>query len=232
MTAVSSNRPCNRTVNRIRTGCGSVGLGQFPVGQILLRGAAAHGGLDIVSARRNGVSAPNAARPSPGIEKFRIRFDDPVRVHRLGARGIRAIRNPLRRPKEWEIRQAVTILRETADDNRSGFGAGTQAEGDSGRCARPPPDVEIDASGDVDGQPVDGPAQGVSRGQGWRPVTSMQLGDDRAQVGSGPDIIDHRIGHGLPFGVSSRPTLTAKSFRTNREPSIYLTVASILRPGS
>ena len=111
-------------------GCGSVGLEQFPVGQILLHGAAAHGGLDIVPARRNGVSAPCAARPSPGIEKFRIRFDDPVRVHRLGTRGIRAIRNPLRRPKDREIRQAVAIRRETADDNRSGFGAGTQAEHD------------------------------------------------------------------------------------------------------
>ena len=134
-----------------KAGCGSAGLGQFPVGQILLCGAAAHGGLDIVSARRNGVSAPYAARPSPGIEKFRIRFDDPVRVHRLGARGIRAIRNPLRRPKEWEIRQAAAIRRETADDNRSDFGAGIQGENRAGRRIKPLPDAETEDARDIDG---------------------------------------------------------------------------------
>ena len=42
----------------------------------------------------------------------------------LDTRGIRAIRNPLTCPKDWEIRQAVAIRRETEDDNRSDFGAG------------------------------------------------------------------------------------------------------------
>ena len=78
---------------RIRLFTGSVGLGQFPVGQILLHGAPARGSLDIVAARRNGVFAPYAARPSPGIEYFRIRFDDPVRVHRLDTRGTEAVHN-------------------------------------------------------------------------------------------------------------------------------------------
>ena len=132
---------------------GFVVMGQFPVGQILLHGAAAHGDLDIVPARRNGVSAPCAARPSPGIEKFRIRFDDPVRVHRLGARGTEAIRNPLRRPKYWEIRQAVAIRRETADDNRSDFGAGTQGGCGSRSLNRPSPGMEMARPG-VDGDPA------------------------------------------------------------------------------
>ena len=39
-------------------------------------------------------------------------------------RGIRAIRNPLTCPKDWEIRQAIAIRRETEDDNRSDFAAG------------------------------------------------------------------------------------------------------------
>ena len=87
-----------------------------------------------VSARRNDVSAPYAARRSPNIEKIHIRFDDPIRVYRLGARGTEAIRNPLRRPKDLDVRQSVAIRRETADDNRSRFGAGTQPGGGAGLC--------------------------------------------------------------------------------------------------
>ena len=123
--------PERRHVARIRLFTGTVGLGQFPVGQILLRGTPAPGRLEIVAARRNGAFAPCAARPSPGIEKFRIRFDDPVGVHPSRPRGMRAIHDPPRRPKDREIRQAVAILRETADDNHPDFGAGTQAEGGS-----------------------------------------------------------------------------------------------------
>ena len=76
------------------------------------------------AAHRNGVSAPCAARPRPGIEKFRIRFDDPARVHRSGARGTGAVRNPLRRPKDRGIRQAVATHRETGDGNRPTLGPG------------------------------------------------------------------------------------------------------------
>ena len=36
---------------------------------------------------RTGASAPRAARPGPGIEKFHIRVDDSARVRRSGARG-------------------------------------------------------------------------------------------------------------------------------------------------
>ena len=125
-----------------RPACGFVVLGQFPVGRKLPHGAAAHGGPDIVPARRNGVSAPCAARPGPGIEKLRIRFDDPVRVHSSGGHGIRAIRNPLRRPKDRGIRQAVAIRRETADDNRSDFGAGTQGREGPVRWIKPSPIAE------------------------------------------------------------------------------------------
>ena len=37
--------------------------------------------LDIVAAFRNGHLPPGAARSGPGLEKSRMRFDDPVRVH-------------------------------------------------------------------------------------------------------------------------------------------------------
>ena len=39
----------------------------------------------VVSACRNSPMPPCAVRPCPGIEKFRIRLDDPVRAHRSGA---------------------------------------------------------------------------------------------------------------------------------------------------
>ena len=86
-------------------------FGAIPVGRILLHGAAAHGRLDVVSASRNGPSPTYAAYPSPAIEKFDIRFDDPVRVHRFSARGTGAIHALSRHQKN---RESVEPLRPAA----------------------------------------------------------------------------------------------------------------------
>lgn len=59
---------------RCTADCGSVGLGQFPVGRTPFHRVAAHGHLDIAPAHQNGVSAPHATRPGPGVEKFCIRL--------------------------------------------------------------------------------------------------------------------------------------------------------------
>lgn len=84
-------------------------------------------GLDIVSARRNRVSAPGAARPGSSIDYFRSRIDDPVwnRSSNVGSTG--ATRNLSRRLVYRGIRRAVAIHRETGRVNRPGFAAGTQA---------------------------------------------------------------------------------------------------------
>jgi len=103
-------------------------FGAIPVGQILLHGAAAHGGLDIFSALRNDTLLPSAACPRPGNEKFGIRLNDSVRVHPSGARRPEAIHDPSRRSKDWRNRQAVAICRKTEDDNHPVLGAGTQGE--------------------------------------------------------------------------------------------------------
>ena len=100
------------------------GFGHFASGRIPLHIDAVHGGLDIASARRNGVSAPPAACPSPVIEKFDIRFDDSARAHRSGACGTGAVRNPSRCPMDQETSCAVAIRHETENDNHPGFGAG------------------------------------------------------------------------------------------------------------
>ena len=115
--------------------CGSVGLGQFPVGRIPPHRVAAHGGLGIVLARQNRGSSPCAARPRPNTEKLRIRIDDPGRVHRTSARGTGAACDLSRRPKDQAFRRAITIPRETADDDRPGFAAGTQGRGLSAALA-------------------------------------------------------------------------------------------------
>ena len=123
---------------------GSVGPGQFALGRTPPHCVAAHGGLEIVPALRHGVSEPCAACPGPGIEKLRIRFDDPGRVHRSGARGTGAINNPSRRPEDRGNSRTLAIRRETEDDSFSGFAAGTQAGGSSGRRTRPSWGVESD----------------------------------------------------------------------------------------
>ena len=79
----------------------SAGFGQFAAGRVLPHRDAPHGGPDIVSARRNGLSVPCAARRRPGIEKFRLRFDDPVRAHRSDSRGTGRTLNPSKRPQDW-----------------------------------------------------------------------------------------------------------------------------------
>lgn len=76
--------------------------------------------LDIVSALRNGRLPPGATCPGPDIEKFHMRFDDPVRVHRLGAGeperstircDARSARHPVdyRNPKRDRTRQASRL---------------------------------------------------------------------------------------------------------------------------
>ena len=104
-----------------------VGLGTLRTGRIPLHRVAAHGGPGIVLARQDRGSAPCAARPRLIVEKLRIRIDDPRRVHRTGARGIGAACDLSRHPKDRAFRRAVTIRRETADKDRPGFAAGTQA---------------------------------------------------------------------------------------------------------
>ena len=103
-------------------------FGAIPgVVRIPLHRIAAHGGLGIVLAHQNRGSAPCTARPSPGVEKCRIRIDDPGRVRRTGARGTGAAYELSRRQKDQAFRRAVTTRRETADGDRPGFAAGTQA---------------------------------------------------------------------------------------------------------
>ena len=101
-------------------------LRQSALGGSPLHRTATRGGLDIVSALRKGPVPPCAARSGPGIEKFHIRFDDPVRVHRSVSRGTGTNRNPLKHPKDWEIRPAIVIRSETEHGNHPGFAAGTQ----------------------------------------------------------------------------------------------------------
>ena len=103
--------------------------------------------LGIAHACRSGVSAPCAATPGPDTENSRIRFDDPVRVHPTAVRRNEAIHNPSRRPKDGQIRRAVAIDPEIADDNRPGFAAGTHSQRCSGHLGRSPPRTGSRASG-------------------------------------------------------------------------------------
>lgn len=65
----------------------SVGPGQFAFSRIPLHRHVVRGGIEFAFTCRSSLSAPCAVRPGLRIENFCIRFDDPVRVHRSGARG-------------------------------------------------------------------------------------------------------------------------------------------------
>ena len=81
----------------------------------------------------------------PAIEKFDIRFDDQVRVHRFGARDTEAIRDPSKPPMDRELRRAVAIRREAENDNHPGFAAGTQGEHGPARIRSTPAGSEAGA---------------------------------------------------------------------------------------
>lgn len=85
---------------------------------------------------------PPPAVCCPRIESSNIRSDDPVRVRRPGPVGAGATCNPLKCPKDREIGYATAIRRDLADDNRTGFVAGTLAGGGSERRAWPQPHTE------------------------------------------------------------------------------------------
>ncbi len=104
------------------------GSGAIRLGHTLLHRVASHGGHDIVSAPRNGVSAPRAAHPSPAFENFRMRFDDLAPGQRSNVHAAGPIHNPSRPTMDREIRQPAALRRETGNENRSAFAAGTQGD--------------------------------------------------------------------------------------------------------
>ena len=79
------------------------------------------------------------------VEDIRIRIDDRFRLRRSGARKTGTIGDPSRRPADRERRGAVAIECKPEDDDRTGFGAGRQAECGSGLHAKPSRDTETGA---------------------------------------------------------------------------------------